>query len=132
MKFSTRSSYGLRAVAHLASQKQGKSLSLSNIAKFENISLKYLERIFAGLKKAGLIESEKGASGGYKLAKNASEISVFDVIEALEGPEQSFHCVAGKEKIYCSQDCRCSATRILIDIQTAINSTLKNIKLNNI
>lgn len=132
MKFSTKSSYGLRAVACLAGRKNSQSVPLSSIARLENISSKYLERIFASLKKAGLVESEKGSSGGYKLAKKPSEISVFDILEALEGGNQSFHCITGREKVFCNQKCRCSATGILTGVQAAIDSTLKNIRLNNL
>jgi Rrf2 family protein len=80
MKFSTKTTYGLRALIALANNWPNKSLSLNQIAKNENISLKYLEKIFATLKQAKLIKAEKGVAGGYKLAKAPSAISTYEII----------------------------------------------------
>ena len=80
MIFSTRSTYGLRAIINLAKQQKFGNVSLSVIAKQENISLKYLEKLFASLKKAGLVKSVKGATGGYLLAKDSKKITVYVVL----------------------------------------------------
>lgn len=132
MIFSTRSTYGLRAMINLAKhQKQG-SVSLAIIARAENISLKYLERLFASLKKAGLIKAVKGASGGYALARNAKQINIYDIIKAMEGKLNPFHCTGAKEKIYCNRRCHCEVTLVLVKVEQAINSTLKDIKLSQL
>ena len=132
MIFSTRSTYGLRAMINLAKRGKLGSVSLAVIAKEEKISLKYLERLFAGLKKAGLVKAEMGAGGGYKLAKSAKKINIYDIIKALEGKLSSFHCSSKNEKIFCSSLCRCEVTQVLVKVEQAINSTLKDIKLNQL
>lgn len=132
MKFSTKTSYGLRAVIRLAKSHGGEQVSLPLIAKSENISLKYLERMFSSLKEAKIVKSEKGASGGYKLTRKPSEISVLDIIEALEGDLSLFHCLKKNEKVYCNTRCQCSATEALEKVQNSIMLTLKNIKLNDL
>ena len=132
MIFSTRSTYGLRAMINLAKQEKQGSVSLSVIASEEKISLKYLERLFAGLKKAGLVKSEKGASGGYRLGKSAKLINVYDIIRALEGELNPFHCTGKKEKIYCGELCNCEVTYVLNKVDQSIQSTLKDIKLNKL
>lgn len=132
MIFSTRSTYGLRAMINLAKQEKLGSISLPSIAKGENISLKYLERLFANLKKAGLVKSIKGAGGGYKLAKSSEKINVYDIITALEGKLSPFHCTGQKEKIYCTSKCHCEVTNVLSRVEQAINSTLKDIKLSQL
>lgn len=132
MIFSTRSTYGLRAMINLAKQEKFGSVSLAIIAKQENISLKYLERLFANLKKAGLIKAVKGASGGYLLAKSAKQINIYDIIIALEGKLNAFHCTRKKEKIYCTSKCHCGVTNVLSKVEQTINSTLKDIKLNQL
>lgn len=132
MIFSTRSTYGLRAMINLGRHEKSGSISLALIAKEEKISLKYLERLFSGLKKAGLVKSVKGASGGYTLAKQAKQITIYDIIKALEGEFNPFHCVGNKEKIYCNSQCKCEVTYVLSKVEEAINSSLKDIKLSQL
>ncbi|MBI4779229.1 Rrf2 family transcriptional regulator, partial [Candidatus Falkowbacteria bacterium] len=132
MIFSTRSTYGLRAMINLAKHKKFGSVSLAIIAEQENISLKYLERLFAALKKASLVKAEIGAGGGYKLAKSPKQINVYDIIIALEGKLKAFHCTGEEEKVYCNNKCRCGVTGVLVKVEQAINSTLKDIKLSQL
>lgn len=132
MIFSTRSTYGLRAMINLAKKQKQGSIALAQISKEENISLKYLERLFAGLKKAGLVKAVKGASGGYLLAKNSKQINIYDIIKALEGKLNVFHCTGEDKKIYCDSQCKCEVNAVLSKVERAINSTLKNIKLNQL
>jgi len=114
-------------------QNYGKaSVSLATIARDENISLKYLERLFAQLKKEGLIISEKGSAGGYSLSREPKEINVFDIVKALEGEMSPFHCLDESGKIFCSSKCKCGATAVLVKVQQAVNSTLKGINLSEL
>ena len=96
MKFSTRTTYGLRAMIRLAAYCGKKPLSLPNIAKAENISLGYLEGMFSDLKKANLVKADKGVKGGYSLVKPASQIKVFEIVKTLEGKMSLFHCLDEK------------------------------------
>jgi len=132
MIFSTRSTYGLRAMINLAKQKKFGSISLAIIAKQENISLKYLEKLFANLKKAGLIKAVKGALGGYLLAKSAKQINIYDIIKALEGKLSLFHCSSKNEKIFCSNLCNCGVTKVLLKVEQAITKSMKDIKLSRL
>jgi len=130
MKFSTRTTYGLRAMIELSRSKNKKSIPLSYISERENISLGYLERLFAKLKKAGLVNSEKGVSGGYKLAKKPANILVYDIVKALEGDITPFRCLSEDGKIKCKA--RCGVTSMLVRVQEAINTTLKSMKLSDL
>lgn len=85
MKISTKGRYGLRAMTDLASHMEGAPVSLASVAKRQNLSLNYLEQVFGTLRKAGIVKSLKGPQGGYLLAKEASEITVQEILEALEG-----------------------------------------------
>lgn len=85
MKISTKSRYGLRALVDLAIHSNGEQVPLAHIAKRQNLSVNYLEQVFALLKKGAIVKSIKGAQGGYILARSAAEITVSDVIKALEG-----------------------------------------------
>jgi len=132
MKFSTKTTYGLRAMIALARGEKENSVSLTTIAKNEKISAKYLERLFSKLKKSGLISAEKGASGGYRLSRAADKITVFDIIKSLEGKMTPFHCLDEDGKIYCAVKCDCGVVAVLGKVQTAVNETLKNIKLSEL
>ena len=94
MKISTRGKYGLRAMIDLALYSEQEAVSISSIALRQNISESYLEQLMAKLKKAGLVISTRGAQGGYRLALPMCEISVGDVLRALEGDLRAVECTA--------------------------------------
>jgi len=131
MKFSTRTTYGLRAIGHLVNNfEKKKSISLAQIAKKENISLAYLEQIFSKLKKDKLITSAIGSKGGYTLAKNPKKISVLNLVESLEGKLFLFHCL--KKNTPCKEKKNCKASFILEKLQSNIQKTLKEINLKDL
>lgn len=85
MKISTKGRYGLRALVDLAANVQDVPVPLAEIAGRQKISLNYLEQVFGTLRKAGIIKSVKGPSGGYMLARPVEDITVEEVLRALEG-----------------------------------------------
>lgn len=85
MKLSTKGRYGLRAMIDLAIHSKEEAVSIASIAARQKISESYLEQLIPKLRKAGMIVSVRGAGGGYMLAKPAKEISVGDILRALEG-----------------------------------------------
>lgn len=97
MKISTRGRYALEAVLDLALHSSGGHESLKNISERTSISENYLEQIFAVLRKKGVVDSVRGAQGGYKLARPAEKITAGDVIRALEGPLAPVACVVEGE-----------------------------------
>ena len=92
MKMSTKGRYGLRALLDLAVCENEKPVTLATIAQRQHLSLNYLEQVFGVLRRAELVKSIKGANGGYHLARNAEDITVKEVLEALEG-KFSIRCV---------------------------------------
>lgn len=97
MKLSTKGRYGLKAMFELSLNQNRGPVSLKVIAKKQNISDQYLEQIFSALKKAGLVKSVRGAQGGYLLTKEASEITVGDILTVLEGPVSLSDCVLDED-----------------------------------
>ena len=85
MNLSKKSRYGITALIDLAVYARNQCVQLSSIAERNKISVKYLEQIFSGLRRAGLVKSIKGPQGGYLLAKSPESITVADVIYALDG-----------------------------------------------
>ncbi len=95
MMFSTRAEYGVRVMVELArrSADERGCVSLSEIADGDGLPLAYLEHLAARLRKAGLVESRRGAHGGYLLARPAEEITMAEVVEALEGAIAPIECI---------------------------------------
>ena len=85
MKMSMKCRYGLRALVDLAVFSEQGHVALHEIAKRQEISLKYLEQDFSILRRAGIVKSVKGAQGGYHLSRPASEIRLSEIIAVLEG-----------------------------------------------
>jgi len=112
MRLSTRSRYGVRLMLALAVNKQKKPVFLKDIAGSEEISEKYLSQIIIPLKAKGLVTTFRGAHGGYLLSKPASEISLRDIIEPLEGDLCLVDCVNNPGVCDRSNEC---ATREVWD-----------------
>ena len=92
MFFTTKAEYGVRLLVELGRQGSGQPVSLKAIAEAEGLPLAYLERIVALLKKADLVESTRGAHGGYRLTRAADEIKMDEVVLALEGAVAPMSC----------------------------------------
>src|SRR3954469_21570635 len=85
MLFSTRAEYGVRLMVELGRQEHGSPVALSAVAESEPLPLSYLEHLVAKLRKAGLVKSQRGAHGGYRLGRPADQIEMLEVVQALEG-----------------------------------------------
>lgn len=127
MRISTKGKYALEAIVDLAIESSSEFESLKNIAERRNISENYLEQIFMRLRKNNIVESTRGAHGGYRLTKDPKEITVEDVILAVEGDISPVDCVSkNKGKQHCERYEEC-VTRILWqDIMSEINGIIAN------
>jgi len=94
MMFSTKAEYGVRVMAHLASCGGEGPVSLASIADAEGLPLAYLEHLAARLRRAGLVESRRGAHGGYSLARSSERITMAQVVRALEGEIAPIECIS--------------------------------------
>lgn len=107
MIFTTKAEYGVRLLVDLGQAEGGGPVALKAIAEREQMPLAYLERIVALLRKAGLVESTRGARGGYRLARAPEEISMDVVVAALDGPIAPMSCLIDPDatdvsKVICS------------------------------
>jgi Rrf2 family transcriptional regulator, cysteine metabolism repressor len=130
MRLSTKGRYGVRAMFDLAMHNAEGAIALKSVAQREHISEKYLEHLFASLKKAGLIHSVRGAQGGYRLAKSPEDITLGDIIRVLEGPVSPTECVMdneGGEK--CERSSECVMRSIWCRVRDEINHILDAITL---
>ena len=129
MKISTKGRYGLRALIDLAQYSEIEPVSISSIATRQGISERYLEQLMTLLKKAGLIKSIRGAGGGYVLAKEMSDISVGDVLRALEGNLDPVECAAFNQQDSCQAAGGCVTKYVWQRINESINRTVDEINL---
>ncbi len=94
MKLSRKGVYALRVLPHLARSYGGQPISVAELARIEDVPPKYLEQILTILRKQGLLVSERGKDGGYSLRKRPEEITLGDVIRALDGPLAPIPCAS--------------------------------------
>ena len=127
MKLSTKGKYGLKAMFELALSSNGEPVSLKYIAKKQGISDQYLEQIFSILKKAGLVKSVRGAQGGYYISKEASEITVADILKVLEGDMAFTECLLDKD--LCENFDSCATKYVWAKIKESIEEVTNSISL---
>jgi Rrf2 family cysteine metabolism transcriptional repressor len=106
MMFSTKAEYGVRVMVELARRAGDEPVPLAEIAAHDGLPLAYLEHLVARLRKAGLVDSRRGSRGGYMLARPAGEITMAEVVEALEGSIAPIECIseAADGSIVCSRE----------------------------
>ena len=122
MKISTKGRYGLRAMIDLAKySKEGTPVFLSDIAKRQDVSGKYLEHIFGALHKAGIVKALRGRNGGYLLNKQPDEITLNEVITILEGPCNLVDCVSD------AGACNKAGTCVTRDIWKILGSKIEEV-----
>src|SRR4051812_7522562 len=118
MLFSTRAEYGVRLMVELGRQEDGSPVALSAVAESEHLPLSYLEHLVAKLRKAGLVKSQRGAHGGYRLGRPADQIEMLEVVQALEGAIAPMECFQPdpEGKVSCSHEAdgdQACATKLL-------------------
>lgn len=126
MKLSAREQYGLRAMIELGRHYGAGPVSLNEVAEAQGVSLGYLEQIFPLLKEADLVESTRGARGGYELTRSPAEISVGDVVRALqEGYIVPLKCIASsKAEESCEREEICAARDVWKKVHEGIVQVL--------
>lgn len=132
MKLSTKGRYGLRAIIDIAKYSEKEPVPISSIAERQQISERYLEQLMSKLKRAGLIQSIRGAGGGYVLSKGSDTISVGDVLRALEGDLEAVSCAAFHEDETCAASGGCVTKYVWCKINESINRTVDEIKLSQL
>ena len=107
MKLSTKGRYAVMAMVDLASNSKGQPVALADIAERQEISLSYLEQLFAKLRKGGLVKSVRGPGGGYLLAHPVEESRISDIIVAVDEPIRATRCAPGSPAGCRSNRSRC-------------------------
>ena len=134
--FSTKAEYGIRVMAHLARRNGSQPISLGSIADAEGLPLAYLEHLVQRLRKAELVESRRGAHGGYTLARPAAEITMAEVVSALEGDIAPIECITADADgvLTCAREGAepCPTKLLWTRVQGSIVRTLNEMTLDDL
>ncbi len=135
MTFSSKAEYGVRLMVELGRQEGERPTSLKAIAEAEDLPLSYLEHVVADLKRAGLVESSRGAHGGYRLARAPAEIPMDEVVLALEGSIAPMDCFTSVPpgRVACSHEgdraSTCSTKLLWMRVQMGVVKALQGTTL---
>ena len=131
MRFTAREQYGLRAMVELARRYGDGPVSLGEVARVQGISQGYLEQVTATLRRAGLLISRRGATGGYALAHAPEAITVGDVIRVLEGEIVPMTCVANEDTCAppCTREGQCATRDVWLTVRMQLEKTLDSTTL---
>lgn len=138
MMFSTRAEYGVRVMVYLARRSDDQPVPLADIAEGDGLPVAYLEHLVARLRRAGLVESRRGARGGYLLARPAEEITMAEVVEALEGSIAPIECISegADGHVVCSRetdaDQVCPTKLLWTRVRGSIVRTLQDTRLSDL
>lgn len=133
MKLSVRGEYALRAMQVLARdfQDDDSVVRIQEISTKQNIPKRFLEQILNDLKSAGIVESKRGVSGGYRLHRPPERITLAEIIRHIEGPLAPVSCVSEKfyEKCSCPDESRCAIRSVMKETRDAIVSIMERVTL---
>lgn len=132
LNISTKGRYGLRAVLDLAMNQEKDPIALSSIAERQGLSEGYLEQLMIPLKRGGLVRSIRGAQGGYLLVKHPKDITVGEVIRALEGPIAPVACVNEQYPENCEREDFCATRVVWAKVRDSVAEVLDSFSLEDL
>lgn len=132
MRLSTKGRYAVMAMVDLACRSDGKPVALAEIAERQEISLSYLEQLFAKLRKGGLVKSVRGPGGGYLLAHSPESTRVSDIILAVDEPIRATRCTPGSPEGCGTDKGRCLTHDLWEELGHQIHLFLSSVSLADI
>ena len=129
MRFSVKAEYGVKAILELAAQAERRPLQVRSIAKKQGLPVRFLEHVMNALKKAGLVESIRGAQGGYLLNRSPKEISLGDVLKAIDGPITAKSCISDRKLQTCEEGGICIVQDVWEEVRHSFTNILNSITL---
>jgi Rrf2 family transcriptional regulator, iron-sulfur cluster assembly transcription factor len=132
MRLSTKGRYAVMAMTDLARHGEGRAVSLAEIAQRQEISLAYLEQLFARLRRAGLVRSVRGPGGGYKLAHSAAETRISEIVLAVDEPLRATRCKGHSAMGCMAKGERCLTHGLWEALGQKIESYLASISLEDV
>ena len=128
---SAKGRYALRIFIDLAQNQGDGYVALSEVSKRQDVSLKYLETIVATLVRGGLLRSQRGMSGGYRLSRDAKEISIYDIFNLTEGSLSPVACINCGEN-FCNRSEICYTKEMWTNVDNLINNYFKSVSIQDL
>jgi Rrf2 family iron-sulfur cluster assembly transcriptional regulator len=132
VKLSTKGRYAVMAMADLAHHSSGKPVALADIAERQEISLSYLEQLFGGLRRGGLVNSVRGPGGGYLMARSQNDMRIADIILAVDEPIKATRCSPGSPTGCHTSKGRCLTHDLWEELGNQIYLYLSSITLGDV
>lgn len=135
MRFSIGVEYAMHCLLHMINVQEGKAVGIKDLAAYQGVSETYLSKIFAKLKKSGIVKSIPGVNGGYELLRPIESISFWDIVEAIEGADPMFQCAEIRQtEILLDKDnlpdtytkCPCLIKVVMLEAEEQMKQYLKN------
>ena len=131
MMISTKGRYALRIMLDLSQHREDGYISLSKISQRQGISVKYLEAIISVLNKAGMVESQRGKEGGYKLTKEPEEYSVGSIVKLTEGSIAPVACLEN-DSVPCEHKSDCLTLPLWMKLEGVVDNYLESVTLTDL
>ena len=136
MKLSKKGEYALRSLINLgiAAEMHRDLVQVSELAESEQLPVKFLEQILQTLKEAGIVESQRGKFGGYRLGRPAKKIFIGEVVRLIDGPLAPIGCVSQSayEPCTCPDEAHCGLRMLMLDVRNAIAAILDRYTLSDV
>lgn len=134
MKITSKSEYAIKALTELAiDYDRGNTVTLINdVARRKGIPQKYLEQILLSLKNAGILVSKRGVGGGYSLSRSPENISLGEIIRAVEGSLAPVTCVSTEAHTSCPDEGSCGLYSVMLEVRNAVSGILDNTSLRDV
>lgn len=128
---SAKGRYALRIFLDLAQNQGDGYVALSEVSKRQDVSLKYLETIVATLVRGGLLRSQRGIAGGYRLSKDAKDISIYQIFNLTEGSLSPVACINCGQN-FCTREDICQTKEMWINVDNLLNNYFKSISVQDL
>lgn len=134
MKITSKGEYALKALIELAiDHDRGNTVTLINdVARRKKIPQKYLEQILLSLKNAGILVSKRGVGGGYSLSRSPENISLGEIIRAVDGSLSPVQCVSIGSHVDCPDESSCGLYSVMLEVRNAVSDILDNTSLQDV
>lgn len=130
MRFTTKTEYGLNCLAYMAKSKPGELVTIKDMSEKEQFSVPYIEKILQKLRAANIVISHQGKGGGYSLARHPNQITLKEIVDALEGATFDVYCEPQtREHIICTHLCLCGIRSIWAKTKELLDNFYSSITL---